>query len=424
MKKIINNIKSKKIKVAIIGLGYVGLELLLAIDKKNFRTTGFDKNLEKINLLNKNKSPISTVSNARIKKTNANFLSNRFFNNLKNFDIVIICLPTPLKKNNKPDNSYLKDCLKDIYPYLKRNQLLIIESTVFPGGIEEIFIKKLKKKFQIGKNFYISFSPERVSPAKKIDLKYNEIVKLISGKTNNCLNIANYFYSKIFKKTHPCNSIEIAEFTKVYENAYRAVNISFVNQMKMICKKFDINIYDIIEAAKTKSFGFIPYQPSPGIGGHCIPIDPAFISFVARKKKIKATIIENALKINSEVTKWVVTEVLKRVKANSRILILGIGYKKDVDDYRESASVKILKSLDKKCKVYFYDPYVKKIKIMSHYNYSIKKFSYEKLKNYDAVVLGTDHSIFKYNLILKFSKIIFDTRTRFGNIKSKKVIHC
>ena len=167
MKKIINNIKSKKIKVAIIGLGYVGLELLLAIDKKNFRTTGFDKNLEKINLLNKNKSPISTVSNARIKRTNANFLSNRFFNNLKNFDIVIICLPTPLKKNNKPDNSYLKDCLKDIYPYLKRNQLLIIESTVFPGGIEEIFIKKLKKKFQIGKNFYISFSPERVSPAKK-----------------------------------------------------------------------------------------------------------------------------------------------------------------------------------------------------------------------------------------------------------------
>ncbi len=424
MKKIINKIKSKKVKVAVIGLGYVGLELLLAIDKKKFKTTGFDKDLEKINLLNRNKSPISTINNSRIKKTKSNFLSNKFINNIKWFDIIAICLPTPLKNNKKPDNSYLKNCLKEIYPYLRYNQLLIIESTVFPGGVEEIFVNKLKKKFKIGKNFYISFSPERVSPAKKIDLEYNEIVKLISGKTNNCLNIANYFYSKIFKKTYSCGSIEIAEFTKVYENAYRAVNISFVNQMKMICKKFNINIYDIIEAAKTKSFGFIPYLPSPGIGGHCIPIDPAFISFVARKKKIKATIIENALKINSEVTKWVVTEVLKRVKANSRILILGIGYKKDVDDYRESASVKILKSLDKKCKVYFYDPYVKKIKIMSHYNYSIKKFSYEKLKNYDAVVLGTDHSIFKYNLILKFSKIIFDTRTRFGNIKSKKVIHC
>lgn len=424
MSRLKKKIKEKKINVGIIGLGYVGLELLLAIDEKKFTVIGFDKSEEKVNLLKKGISTINTVSNIRIRKAKAEFTNIKNYKLISKIDIIIICLPTPLKNNNEPDNSYLIDCLNSIYKYLRKDQLLIIESTVYPGCTEDIFVKKIKKKFNVGKNFFISFSPERVSPAKKIGLKYNEIVKLISGRTKNCLNIVNFFYSKIFEKTYACKSIELAEFTKVYENAYRAVNISFVNQMKMICKKIDINIFDVIEAAKTKSFGFVPYLPSPGIGGHCIPIDPAFISFVAKKRNIKASIIDNALKINTAVTKWVIKEIFKIVKANSRILILGVAYKKDVDDYRESASIKILKALNRKYEVSFYDPHIKIIKLNSNFYNGIKKFSYKKIKKYDAIILGTDHSIFNYNLIFKFSKLIFDTRLCYGKIESKKLIHC
>ena len=424
MKKIVNKIISKKVNVAVIGLGYVGLELLLAIDKKKFSVNGFDNNIEKINLLNKKISPINTITNTRIKKTKAKFLTKEKFSDLKKYDIIIICLPTPLRKNNEPDNSYLKECLNDIYPYLNKNQILIIESTVYPGCTQEVFINKLKKKFIIGKDFFVSFSPERVSPAKKITLKYSEIVKLISGKSKKCLDISNLFYSKIFKKTHKCESIEIAEFTKVYENAYRAINISFVNQMKMICKKLNINIFDVINAARTKSFGFIPYLPSPGIGGHCIPIDPAFISYAAKKKNSNASIIDTALEINQEVTKWVIKVITNKVKLNSNILILGMSYKKDVDDMRESASIKIFSALNKKHKVFFYDPYINEANVNGKLHHGIKNFNYKKLKEYDAIVLATDHNMFKYNLILKYSKIIFDTRTKYGNSKFKKVIHC
>lgn len=424
MNNLETKIKKKKSIVGIIGLGYVGLELLLAVAKKNFDVIGFDKNEEKIRLLKKNFSPINTVSNIRIKKCKATYENIRNYKLISKIDIIIICLPTPLINNIKPDNSYLIDCLKSIFKYLRKNQLLIIESTVYPGCTEEIFVKKIKKKFKIGKNFFIAFSPERVSPAKKISLDYNEIVKLVSGKTAKCLKLSKLFYEKVFKKIYLCKTLEIAEFTKVYENAYRSVNIGFVNEMKIISNNLGINFFDVIKAASTKPFGFIPFLPGPGVGGHCIPIDPIFISFICRNKKMKPKIIESAQRANIEVTNWILTKIKSKLKLNSKIIILGLGYKKDVDDIRESASIKIFKGLKKKYKIYFYDPYIKKIIIKKKKYYCVEKFTYNKLSNYDCVVLATDHSIFKYNQILKFSKLIFDSRMKFGGSKLKKVIHC
>ena len=421
LEKKINN---KKLNVGIIGLGYVGLELLLAIDQKKFNVIGFDKNKAKIKLLKKNISPINTVSNRRIKNIKAQFEDTKNYRLITNVDIIIICLPTPLKKDNTPDNFYLTECLNGIFKYLKKNQLLIIESTVYPGCTKDIFIKKIKKKFNIGKNFFIGFSPERVSPAKKISLNYNQIVKLVSGKTLKCLKLTKLFYEKVFEKVYPCKSIEVAEFTKIYENAYRSINIGFVNQMKIISNKLGIYIYEVIKAASSKPFGFIPFLPSPGVGGHCIPIDPSFISFVAKTKKLNSSLIDSARKINIEVTNWVLKRIKKKLKTNKKILVLGLGYKKDVDDIRESASIKIFKKLKKKYKVSFYDPYIKKIKILNKEYHCTNKLNYKVLSKYDGVVLATDHSVFKYNKILKFSKIIFDTRTKYGNSKLKKVIHC
>ena len=424
MNNLQKKINNKKIKIGIIGLGYVGLELLLAIHRKKFSAIGFEKNKEKIKLLKKNISPINTVSNSRIKNLKVQFEDIENYRLIENVDVIIICLPTPLKKNNTPDNSYLVKCLNGIFKYLRKNQLLIIESTVYPGCTEDIFIKKIKKKFNIGKNFFVGFSPERVSPAKKISLNYNEIVKLVSGKTLNCLKLTKLFYKKVFDNVYPCKSIEVAEFTKVYENAYRSINIGFVNQMKMISNKLGINIYEVIKAASSKPFGFVPFLPSPGIGGHCIPIDPSFISFVAKTKKLNSSLIDSARKINIEVTNWVLKRINKKLKTNKKILVLGLGYKKDVDDIRGSASVKIFKKLKKKYKVSFYDPYIKKIKILNKDYHSTSVLNYKVLAKYDGVVLATDHSVFKYNKILKFSKIIFDTRTKYGNSKLKKVIHC
>ncbi len=424
MNKLEKKIKSKKAKVGIIGLGYVGLELLSAIGQKNFTVIGFDKNEEKINLLKKGISPINTVSSNSIKKSKAEYTNIKNYNQISGIDIIIICLPTPLKKNNTPDNSYLINCLNGIYEYLRKDQLLVIESTVYPGCTENIFVKKIKKKFKIGKNFFIGFSPERVSPAKKISLNYNEIEKLVSGKTLKCLKVTKQFYKKIFQKVYECKNIEIAEFTKVYENAYRSVNIGFVNQMKIISNKLGINIYNVIEAASTKPFGFIPFLPSPGVGGHCIPVDPSFISYVAKSKKLKSTFIDNAQTVNLEVTNWTLKKIRQKLKPKKKIIILGLGYKKDVDDLRESASIKIFKGLNKKYKIAFYDPYIKKINISNKQYHCIEKFKYNNLIKFDGVVLATDHSTFKYNKILKFSKLIFDTRTKFGRCELKKVIHC
>ena len=421
-KKILN----KKVDIAIIGLGYVGLELALNIAKKKYNVIGFDKNKKKIDLIKKNQSPINTIKNERIRLLNKrNLHSLKNINLLTKCDVIIICLPTPLKKNLKPDNKYLIECIKTIFPYLRKNQILILESTVHPLATQKIFGNKISKKFDIGKNFFLCFSPERISPGQHEGRHaYLNITKLISGRTKNCVKLINYLYGKIFKKLHECASIEIAEFSKLYENSYRSINIGFANQMKIIADKLNMNIFDIIKASSTKPFGFTKFNPGPGVGGHCIPLDPMFISYAAKKLRINSDFIHLARRVNFEVTNWIIDKIKKNTKKKEKILLLGVAYKKNIDDDRESPAQSIYEKLRKTHRVKFYDPYIKKLKIKKKTYKSLETLNYQNLKNFDSVIITTDHDFFNYQKIFKFSKKIFDTRGVFREKKDLKIISC
>ena len=320
---------------------------------------------------------------------------------------------------------FINETLNLIYRHLRPEQLIILESTVYPGATEEIFVNKINKKknIKIGKNFYLSFSPERVSPGKDYKISYANITKIISGYSPKCLKLVKYFYQKIFRKIYSTSSIKTAEFTKLYENAYRSVNIGLVNQMKIIADGLGLNIFDVIDAAKTKPFGFRPFLPGPGVGGHCIPIDPLFISWVSDKKKLNSDFIKISRRVNIDVTGWLLKKIKKNlINKNNKILIIGVTYKKDVDDVRESPVINIFQNLSLKNTVDFYDPYVKKISLKKTTQFSIKNLN--KIFKYDAVIIGTDHRKIDYKFIAKNSKKIFDTRGVFSKSKLKNVISC
>lgn len=418
-------IKNKKSKIGIIGLGYVGLELALSVASKGYKVYGFDKNIDKVKKIRNKKSPISTISSDKIRVLDANKIFDlRKINLINECDIIIICLPTPVKKNLSPDNSFLNNCIKMIQPYLREYQMIILESTVYPFGTKEIIGDRLKN-FKIGKNFFLCFSPERVSPGQNELTKYSKITKLISGTTKNCLKGIKTFYEKIFLNVFECKSIETAEFTKLYENSYRAVNIGLANEMKIVCDKLKINIFDVIKAASTKPFGFKPFSPGPGVGGHCIPVDPLFISYVAKKFNSKADYVLLSRKVNIDITKWIINKIKKKIKKKkSKILLLGAAYKKNIDDARESPFILIYKELAKTNSINYFDPYVKKLRIDQKRINSLKKLHYEYLNKFDAVVLVTDHDKFNYGKILKYSKLIFDTRGVFKDQNNSKVVVC
>ncbi len=413
----------KKINVGVIGLGYVGLPLLLLINKK-FNVFGFDKDNHKINMLKKKLSYISDVKNNELKKLDPNiFCYGSEYHKLSLCDYVIICLPTPLKKNI-PDMSYIENCFSEIYNNLKKNQTIILESSVYTGATKKIFEKKINKKFKIGKNFFLCYSPERIDPGQdkfNEKTKYVNITKLISGHSKKCLAKIRFLYKSVFKTIYECNSIEVAETAKLLENIYRSVNIGLVNEMKIISHKLNLNIHKVIDAAGSKPFGFRKFSPGPGVGGHCIPIDPVFMSWLAKKNNSESKFINLSVQANKRVTDWTIKNIIQRLKKKSKIILLGLTYKKDVNDMRESPSLKIFKSLIlKKYNVKYYDPYVKNVKINNKFYSSISVKDYSK---FDNILLLTDHSNFKYNKILKEGKSIIDTRGRYKSSNSPKVIH-
>lgn len=424
---ILKKIKSKKIKVGVIGLGYVGLPLLKLISDKKIEVFGFDINQSKINLLKKNKSYISDLNNKDIQKIKKNFFSRRNFNKLTDCDVIILCLPTPLNKNLTPDMSFVKKLFNEIKIYLREEQVIILESTVYPGATENIFLDYLNKKFEIGKNFFLCYSPERINPGVKGNIKYIDTAKVVSGYTNNCKILATNFYRLIFKKVHTTESIQIAETSKLYENAYRSVNIGLANQMKMIADKMKINIHKVIDASSTKPFGFTKFIPGPGLGGHCIPIDPIFLSWTAKKYNSNAKFIDLARKVNLDVTNWVIKKIFSNIKKYKikKILILGMAYKANVNDDRESPSKKIFESMNKKkIKVNFYDPLIYKTFINNKSFLSLKKLSKKNIQSYDAIIVCADHSNINYGLIYKNAKLIFDTRGVYSKYSNNKIIHC
>ena len=421
---LLTKIKKKKIIVGVIGLGYVGLELALTVLRKKFKTYLFDINKEKVRNLKKNISPLKTIKKKDISTLNKNNIFDlENLSKIKECDVIIVCLPTPLKNNLNPDMSYLIECLRQIKKFLRQNQLIILESTVYPGATNEIFVKKLKKSFKVGINFFISFSSERISPGSTHTISLQKIPKVVSGSTKNCLKISSLFYGIVFDTIYKSSSLEEAELIKLYENCFRSVNIGLVNNLKMMCSKMNLNVFKVIEGASTKPYGFSAFLPGPGIGGHCIPIDPLFLSYIGKKINFDTKFVNLSHKVNREVTYWTASQIIKNVKKRSNLLLIGMAYKKDIDDVRESASVKIFNLLKaKKYKLSFFDPFVSKISIKNKSYYSEKRLSLKLLAKFDCIIITTDHSKVNYKLILKYSKKIIDTRGVYRNSKNPKVI--
>lgn len=357
------------------------------------------------------------------------FTATADFSKISDMDAILICVPTPLGMHNEPDLSYIHSTLENIKSYLKENQLLILESTTYPGTTEEEIVPVIEAlDFKVGENFYVGYSPEREDPGNK-NFTTKTIPKVVSGVTENCLELTKTLYDQIVDQTVPVSSPKVAEMTKILENIHRAVNIGLVNELKMVADKMDVDIYEVIKAAATKPFGFTAYYPGPGLGGHCIPIDPFYLTWKAKEIGMNTRFIELAGEINTGMPNYVIKKVSESLNSigksikNSRILILGLAYKKNVDDLRESPSLELIDILiDKGAIVNYCDPYFSSIPETRKHQIELssKDLSVDVLQSMDLVLLATDHDDFDYDLIEKESSLIIDTRGRFE--KSEKVI--
>tara|TARA_Y100001970_G_scaffold266245_1_gene354675 strand:- start:16783 stop:18084 length:1302 start_codon:yes stop_codon:yes gene_type:complete len=423
-------IKNREAVIAVVGLGYVGLPLCIRFSEENFKTIGLDIDKKKIKKLKNKSSYITHISNNKIASIHKNgFFPTDNFSEVAISDVVIICVPTPLGPHNEPDLSFIKSTLSQISPHLTQDTLLILESTTYPGTTEEEIIPFIQELgYEIGKDFFVGYSPEREDPGNK-KFSTKNIPKIVSGYTERCLETTRNLYSAIVDETVPVSMMRVAEMTKIFENIHRAVNIGLVNELKIVSDKMGIDIYEVIAAAKTKPFGFTPYYPGPGLGGHCIPIDPFYLTWKAKELGMSTRFIELAGEVNTSMPDFVITKIIeslnnigKAVKGSS-ILVLGLGYKKNVDDLRESPSLKILQTLIRlEAKVQFSDPYINDIPDLRNYDFKLSGIALDKnsLNKSDLVVLVTDHDDFDYDLIEKESKIIIDTRGKF--INSNKII--
>ena len=430
----LQKIKGKKAHIGIIGLGYVGLPLAIEFCKTGFQVTGLDIDQEKIDLLSQGKSYIKHISGANIKYLNqeGKFKGTTNFTLISNLDCILICVPTPLSKNREPDMSYIIATAQKISPHLVKNQLIVLESTTFPGTTQEVLIPALEagSELKANKDFFIAYSPEREDPNNK-EYSIATTPKVIGADNPKSLELANAIYSSIVNKTVLVSGTKVAEATKLTENVFRAVNIALVNELKVIYEKMGIDVWEVIEACSTKPFGFMPFYPGPGLGGHCIPIDPFYLTWKAREHGITTRFIELAGEINTLMPDYVIEKIIfalnrkgKSLK-NSRILLLGLAYKKNVDDTRESVTFKIMELLEEKGAITDYnDPYIPKIKTTRKYKKFTGKKSIplKKINEYDCVVILTDHTSYDFKAIEEHSSIIVDTRNACGKIKSDKVI--
>jgi len=419
-----SRIKNHQSTIGIIGLGYVGLPLAIRFSEEGFRVVGFDVDKEKVDFLNDGKSYIKHIKKDNILSMGKKgFKATLDFSKITEVDVIIICVPTPLGVHNEPDLSYITGTLENIKNYIKENQLLVLESTTYPGTTEEIlvpFIESISNSslFTKGENFFIGYSPEREDPGNK-NFSTKTIPKVVSGVSENCLELTKALYDQIVDITVPVSSTRVAEMTKILENIHRSVNIGLVNELKMVTDKMDIDIYEVINAAATKPFGFTPYYPGPGLGGHCIPIDPYYLTWKAKELGMNTRFIELAGEINTLMPQYVVQKIGEALNSvskpfnGSKILVLGLAYKKNVDDTRESPSLKIIDLLMKKgVDVQYSDPYLPLAPKTRKFNFNLKSVELTKknIGKFDLVLLSTDHDGFNYDFINKEAKIIVDTR--------------
>ncbi len=425
---LLEKINKRSATVGVIGLGYVGLPLVIQFVKAGYKAIGFDIDEAKIKSLKMGKTYIKHIPDAEVRllKGNASFKATSDFSLLKKMDCIIICVPTPLGKHHEPDLSYVLDTTKVIAKYLRKGQLVVLESTTYPGTTDEDMRAILEKTgLKAGNDFNLAFSPEREDPNNK-DYSTSTIPKVVGGYTQDCLAVSLALYDSVVVKTVAVSSTRSAEATKLLENIYRSVNIAMINELKMIFDRMDIDIWEVIDAAKTKPFGFQAFYPGPGLGGHCIPIDPFYLTWKAREHGYHTKFIELAGEINTHMPYYVVERITnalndrKKTLRSSKVLVLGLAYKKDIDDTRESPSLKLIELLmDKGARVDFNDPYIPRTKKMRMYD--LKKSSVtvtkDSLKKYDCVVIATDHSAYDYAFILKHASLIVDTRNAMKGLK-------
>ncbi|MEI8125847.1 MAG: nucleotide sugar dehydrogenase, partial [Parachlamydiaceae bacterium] len=430
----IQRIEKKNAMIGIIGLGYVGLPLLLRCCEAGYNVLGFDINESKVAALSKGKSYIEHISDERIQEyssgTQKRHISGTFeatsdFSQALEADVLILCVPTPLNKYREPDLHLITDTVDALLPYLRPGQMVCLESTTYPGTTDEELAPRVESRgLKIGTDIFLVFSPEREDPGNP-DFTTRTIPKVCGGFSPACLDVGVSFYSKIVDQVVPVSSTRVAELTKILENIHRAVNIGLVNEMKIVADKMGIDLHEAIRAAATKPFGFVAYQPGPGLGGHCIPIDPFYLTWKAREYGIHTRFIELAGEINASMPDYVVSKIILALNARqkpvsgSQILILGIAYKKNVDDMRESPSVVIMEKLQELgAAISYSDPHVPYFPQMRehHFDLSSVAISPDNLMTYDCVVLTTDHDKFDYAVLKQHAKLIVDCRGRYSEI--------
>jgi len=416
-------IRSKQITVGVVGLGYVGLPLSLLFAESDITVLGFDIDKKKIEAIESGQSYIKHISNERLKKIRkkAKIQATTEFQEIEVCDVVIMCLPTPLDHYLQPELKYVIETCRVIGPHLKKHCLVSLESTTWPGTTEEV-VKPILEKisgFFVGRDLYLCFSPEREDPGNK-SFQTADIPKLIGAPDKKSLKIALELYSLVIKKLCPLSSTKTAELAKLFENIFRSVNIALVNELKIICDPMNIDVWEVIEAASTKPFGFMPFWPGPGLGGHCIPIDPFYLSWKAKQYGTPTRFIELAGEINRAMPKYVVSKIqdclnqFSKPLKDSKVLILGLAYKSDIDDLRESPSLELLKLLEAKgCSADYYDPLITEIGLTREYRQFAGKKHSELSEKYDCFVLATHHSCFCKEAILGYGVPIVDTRNFF-----------
>jgi UDP-N-acetyl-D-glucosamine dehydrogenase len=441
--------KGAQLKVGIIGCGYVGLPLALRFAEAGHKVTGFDTDPEKVRMLNAGKSYIEHIQQTKIQQfvNSRHFSATNDFTKLKEVDAILICVPTPLNEYREPDLSYVEDTAKSIYPNLQKGQLVVLESTTYPGTTEELVLPILEKSNlhcaiaagpeneNVPVDFFLAFSPEREDPGNK-QYGLAQIPKVVGGVNPPSGRAAVALYAQVVAKVIPVSSTRAAEMAKLLENIFRCVNIALVNELKMLCLRMGVDVWEVIDAAATKPFGFMPFYPGPGLGGHCIPVDPFYLSWKAREYDFATRFIELAGEVNVAMPYHVVDSIAaalndhKKSIKGSKILILGVAYKKDVDDLRESPTLKIMEILQKRGADFDYnDPYFPALHKMRHYDYSNMKsvpLKPETISAYDAIVIATDHTSYDYAAIVDSAKLVVDTRnaTRRVSRHRNKIVLC
>jgi UDP-N-acetyl-D-glucosamine dehydrogenase len=424
-------INDKSAVVGVVGLGYVGLPMAVTVARKGFRVIGVDVSKHAVDSVNAGENYIGDVDDAELKELVENKMlsASLSYDVMKECDVIMVAVPTPLDKYQQPDSSYVRSSVKSLAESVSNETLVILESTTYPGTTSEIVAPAfVEKGFEVGKDIFVAFSPERVDPGNK-DYKTNNTPKVVGGMTEKCNEVSKLFYESILDAPiHLVSSPAIAEMEKIYENTFRNINIALANEMTILCEKMGLDVWEVIEAAKTKPYGFMAFYPGPGIGGHCIPLDPFYLTWKAREYNYHTRLIELAGEINNSMPEFVITKLGKLLNkkgiaiSRSKILLLGAAYKKDIEDMRESPIQDLICLLEESGADFAYnDPFVPKF----HNELNDKHYTsvgLENIEDYDAVIIVTNHSIYDYEDIVKRAKLVLDTRFACNGMKAENLV--